>query len=612
MINENDFFSGIDAIKSLRSSGYKNTAAAIGELIDNSIQAEATEVHVVLSTQINQGLRKTRRINEIAVIDNGRGMDPSLLRQALRLGFGTNRDSADGMGKFGMGLPQASISQAKRIDVWSWVSGGRSTSKHAFIDLTDNNWMANHVIEEPDNKQTPSILEKIVPDADHGTIVKWSVLDRIDWKKADTVFNRIENLIGRMYRHWLSSNKVSIVLDVLENDGKIIKTELFKPVDPLFLDENAKSGNEAPETPMFKLYAKDVKKYHLETENGTEDVEVVLTFSIAKDNVRLMEGTNAGSKDFGKLALDCMGVSIVREGRELELNKDWNIPSPKDPRHRWWGAEISFSRDLDDIFGVTNNKQNASRIDEFCRKSYYDICSEFDYDTSGDEEKDMNYFEKSFPDDYILIDVINSTQKRISDMFKSIESKTSKEVHKKTQRHDDTTQTGYDQMAKKRSESPNTRSQTDQQISEIENSGGDRIDGVTEELEKDPSLSDSDREMVEEDVKQGHRCSIIVGPGDTSSFFGVSHKDTQVVVTFYNDHPMYKYTFQQFEELILGNESPEQEDSLRKAYDSLRLIFKAWARMEDEDNDPDSKRRYRRLREIWGEILSDCYDDNIN
>lgn len=611
MINENDFFSGIDAIKSLRSSGYRNTASAIGELIDNSIQAEADEVHVVITTKVNEGIRKTKRVDEIAVIDNGIGMDASLLRQALKLGFGTNHNRARGMGKFGMGLPQASISQAKKIDVWSWTEGGVSSAKRAFIDLDDDLWMENHIIEEPDSKPIPDLYRNIVKDFTSGTIVKWSHLDKIDWKKPDMVFNRIENIIGRMYRYWLIENKVRIILDVYDSFGKHIESHDFRPLDPLFLNENAKCGTESPEKPLFKEYDTINRYYILPTDEGDKTVSVLMRFSIAKDEVRLRDDDKvAGFTDYGKLANECIGVSIVREGRELELNRDWNIPDLKDPRHRWWGAEICFSRDLDDVFGVTNNKQSASRLNEFCKKTFEQFLAEYDLEDSKDEELDLEKLKTAYPADYILADVITTVQKRIRDMYSLIESKTKKEAHKKAQRYgNDTTQSGYDQMAGKRSNSPETRSETDKRTEEIEKNGGNRLDEVSKVLDQDPNISEEDKDIIKTDVSNQHRCSLLVAPGDTSSFFGVSRKDTQVVVTFYNDHPMYDRTFKLFEDILSGNSVEDKEVSVRQAYDAMKLLFSAWARMEDEDADPEAKKRYRRLREKWGDILSDCYEE---
>lgn len=51
-------------------------------------------------------------------------------------------------------------------------------------------------------------------------------------------------------------------------------------------------------------------------------------------------------------------MSVVRAGRELEMNRTFDIGY--DPVERWWGIEVSFSPALDDIFGVTNNKQAAN------------------------------------------------------------------------------------------------------------------------------------------------------------------------------------------------------------------------------------------------------------
>ncbi|MBV8383723.1 MAG: hypothetical protein JOZ63_14030 [Planctomycetaceae bacterium] len=37
-----------------------------------------------------------------------------------------------------------------------------------------------------------------------------------------------------------------------------------------------------------------------------------------------------------------------------------SFDSRSDPRDRWWGIEVMFDPELDDVFGVTNNKQAAT------------------------------------------------------------------------------------------------------------------------------------------------------------------------------------------------------------------------------------------------------------
>jgi hypothetical protein len=55
-------------------------------------------------------------------------------------------------------------------------------------------------------------------------------------------------------------------------------------------------------------------------------------------------------------------LSVIRAERELDLDKNWTIGY--DPRERWWGVEIEFPPSLDEVFGVTNNKQYANNFRE--------------------------------------------------------------------------------------------------------------------------------------------------------------------------------------------------------------------------------------------------------
>ena len=114
------------AVKAMRDNGYKNAAYAIAELMDNSIQAGAKTVELLCADQeIMVDQRARRRHYEVAVLDDGSGMNEATLQIALQFGNGTRLDpdrAAEGMGRFGMGLPSASVSQCQRVDVWSWQS----------------------------------------------------------------------------------------------------------------------------------------------------------------------------------------------------------------------------------------------------------------------------------------------------------------------------------------------------------------------------------------------------------------------------------------------------------------------------------------------------------
>ena len=83
--------------------------------------------------------------------------------------------------------------------------------------------------------------------------------------------------------------------------------------------------------------------------------QVTVTFSHASEEAR--STPNAGSLAHGRHAANNQGVSVVRAGRELELNESW--VNAYDPRERWWGVEVDFPPSLDEVFGVSNNKQSA-------------------------------------------------------------------------------------------------------------------------------------------------------------------------------------------------------------------------------------------------------------
>ena len=113
-------------VQAMRDSGYKDTDHAIAELIDNSVEAKARLIEMIaVETPADPDVPYSRaKISEIAVADDGVGMNRTILRRALRFGDGTRLGrSSRGIGRFGVGLPAASVSQCERVDIWTWQNG---------------------------------------------------------------------------------------------------------------------------------------------------------------------------------------------------------------------------------------------------------------------------------------------------------------------------------------------------------------------------------------------------------------------------------------------------------------------------------------------------------
>ena len=154
-------------IQATRDSGYKNTAAALAEFVDNSIEAGATYIKIDLIKDANNEIT-------IEVLDDGCGMTASQLRLALQFGGSTRFSSRSGIGRFGMTLPNAAVSQARRVELLSWQSPTAVWS--AFLDVDELSSRDRGRVE----LQDPIRCRGIVPTSKSGTLVRLRRCDRLD------------------------------------------------------------------------------------------------------------------------------------------------------------------------------------------------------------------------------------------------------------------------------------------------------------------------------------------------------------------------------------------------------------------------------------------------
>src|SRR5258708_36104108 len=104
------------AIKAMRDSGYRNTAYALAELIDNSVQATASVVELICNEEMIQvGERRRRRVESIGVLDTGSGMPPDLPRHPLHFGDRSHRAQPSAIPRERVRAPHSSISPGIRV-----------------------------------------------------------------------------------------------------------------------------------------------------------------------------------------------------------------------------------------------------------------------------------------------------------------------------------------------------------------------------------------------------------------------------------------------------------------------------------------------------------------
>ena len=82
-------------VRSIQSIGYKSTGASAAEIVDNSIEANASKVSIEIAYGDNKN-----QLTELIFADNGFGMDKITMRYAMTFG-GTDREgSSDLFGRY--------------------------------------------------------------------------------------------------------------------------------------------------------------------------------------------------------------------------------------------------------------------------------------------------------------------------------------------------------------------------------------------------------------------------------------------------------------------------------------------------------------------------------
>lgn len=176
-------------LNGLRSIGY-NFSTAVADIIDNSISAEATKIHIY-----SEALSKTPYF---CILDNGRGMTMKKLDNAMLPG--SNRDDVEDsdleLGRFGLGLKSASLSQCREFivatknagQVYSMAFDLDEIKDHLFLKVLTN----EEILELP-------MIEKLLH-YESGTLVIWTKFDKIE-EETQNFEESFRRLVGESKKH---------------------------------------------------------------------------------------------------------------------------------------------------------------------------------------------------------------------------------------------------------------------------------------------------------------------------------------------------------------------------------------------------------------------------
>jgi len=304
-------------IRAVRESGYLSISTALAELVDNSLQASANEVAISISQDRVDGL------HEIVVEDDGVGMSKAEVELCLRFGGSSRFDARQSFGRFGMGLPAASLSQARRVEVSAWRGGGCERTVSLDVDAI----VAG---------SSPTLVARRGPRgiSASGCRVRWMQCDRIEYRRLAWLERSLHRELGRMYRRFIASG-----LRLTINGTPV------EAVDPTMLTTEVEGAS--------ACLAFEELHYELETVGGGTAVVTVRFAMLPVDRWHHLD--NATKRRVGIVGNG--GVSILRAGREIASG--WYLMGGKRKENYddWWRCEIEFDPRLDEHFGITINKQ---------------------------------------------------------------------------------------------------------------------------------------------------------------------------------------------------------------------------------------------------------------
>ena len=339
-------------VRGIRDIGYRNTGRALDELIDNALQAEATNILVTFGFE---GTDSDAKPSAIAVVDNGHGMDPEMIRLSVIWG-GTHRENdRRGFGRYGYGLPSSCVSQGQRFTAYSLIDGG---SVHAVtLDLDEigagklTGDSGRIVVPEAQPEELPDWLAPQIDKRfgtdglEHGTVIVIDNLDRLTWKTKSALERHLLQGIGITYRNYLRTAAMWV------GDKRV------EPVDPLFT------------TPGYRFYDLDSDRAEALDEHAFEvkDADTRQPLGTVKIRYSSMPPTFARvdkKVERGKnnarfpIMADHNGIVVMREGRQIDVvgRGGWLSVNNDD---RYWGCEIDVPATLDEEMAITTSKQRV-------------------------------------------------------------------------------------------------------------------------------------------------------------------------------------------------------------------------------------------------------------
>lgn len=323
-------------IQSLRALGY-DLPQAIADIVDNSVAAHSTKIDIDIKVEGTSP--------SIIISDNGHGMSETRLREALR--YGSRREYVKGdLGKFGLGLKTASLSQCQALTVASRSRTNRPSISAYKWDLghisRTNRW---EILKLKPRDLPAQVLTRLRKSC--GTVVLWERLDKIHGhehlrgalakKRVLQLCREIDAHLGMIYHRFLTGKanckKISIRLNGID----------IQPWDPLCESERK---------------SKQLEQRLVTYEHGGKKCVVLIEPAIlpAQSEFSTLDSFKAAGGPLGWNLQQ--GFYFYRGGRMIQSG-GWSRMRAPDEHTKLARIAVHFPSELDDAFKVNVAKMRV-------------------------------------------------------------------------------------------------------------------------------------------------------------------------------------------------------------------------------------------------------------
>lgn len=280
----------------IRSIGY-TFESALADIIDNSISSGASNIHINFSS-ISPAY--------ISILDDGCGMNPDELRQAMKYGSKDVREKREkeDLGRFGLGLKTASLSQCKRLTVIS-KKDGHIYGARWDLDIIQKKqvWILEVLSETEVEAAYPCstfIPLRNLKTYETGTIVLWENFDRMldGSNDVETLFNQkvkdAKNHLEMVFHNFLDSSfshHVKMFFNLRELKGKDPFLKKHPGTQPLSNEEICLQGEIIKVKPYILPYLNKLSEDDINLLGGIEELRHKQGIYVYRNNRLIIWGT---------------------------------------------------------------------------------------------------------------------------------------------------------------------------------------------------------------------------------------------------------------------------------------------------------------------------------